>query len=97
MEKLSNSQMIEKLANFRATGDKLAEDVFDISEKIISIVEYLQAKADKTDSENETYSKLTELSQILLSSILDADKYNQSMWKDYTQVIKNLGGGAKNG
>ncbi|WP_152999637.1 hypothetical protein [Pantoea stewartii] len=97
MEKLSNAQMIEKLANFRATGDKLAEDVFDISEKVFTIVEHLQAKLEKTDAENETYSKLAELSEILLSSILDADKYNQSMWKDYTQVIKNLGGSAKNG
>ncbi|MBD8157219.1 hypothetical protein ABEH00_10025 [Pantoea agglomerans] len=96
MEKLSNAQMIEKLASFRATGDQLAEDVFDISEKFFSIVEALQAKVDKTDVENEVYDKLNELTGVIFSSVLDAEKYNNSMWKDYTKVIKNLGGAAKN-
>lgn len=92
MKKLNNSEMIDSLSRFRAAGDKLSEDVFELSSLLLSISSELERKADKTDVEQAIYDKIASKVELILRATLNANDYNDSMWKDYTSVIKQLGG-----
>lgn len=91
MNTLSNKKMIEHLARFRDAGDKLSEDVFGIALKIFEIIAEIEAKNEIAEGEAAVLSKLKGMSEMLLRATLDANEYNDSMWKDYTKVIKALG------
>lgn len=91
VETLTNKQMIEHLSKFRDAGDKLSEHIYDISIKIFEVIADLQARQNRSEGEEQTLRKLSDLSELLLSSAVDSGKYNQSMWHDYTKVIKALG------
>ncbi|PPE50885.1 hypothetical protein [Escherichia coli] len=90
MEQLKRKEMIEKLAKFRAAADKMSEDVYNISLKILSITSDLEHKSDKTPEEFAIYERLSELSNSIINASLNANAYNRSMWEDYTSVIKSL-------
>ncbi|HDG1688507.1 TPA: hypothetical protein PFE28_004513, partial [Kluyvera cryocrescens] len=88
---LSNKQMIEHLSRFRDAGDKLSEDIYNISMRIFDIISEAEARENKSEGEEALLSRLRGMSEIIMSSALDSNKYNDSMWKDYTRVIKSLG------
>lgn len=92
MKKLSNTEIIDKLANFREYGDKVSEDVFELSSLLLSISEDIDKKTEKTEFEKALAERLHSNLQLIGQSILNAHAYNDSLWKDYTQVIKQLGG-----
>lgn len=99
MDKLTNKQMIERLTKFRDAGDKLSDDIYNISLHIFDIIKDADARQNKDEAENETIKKLKNMIELLMQSSLDSYHYNQSMWDDYTTVIKSLGensGGNKN-
>ncbi|MCK7307890.1 MULTISPECIES: hypothetical protein [Enterobacter] len=92
MKKLSNTEIIDKLSKFRAAGDKISEDVFELSSLLLSISEDIDKLAEKTESEKALSRRLHANLQLIGQSILNAHAYNDSMWKDYRVVIKQLGG-----
>lgn len=92
MKKLSNTEIIDKLSRFRAAGDKISEDVFELSSLLLSISEDIDKLAEKTESEQALSRRLHANLQLIGQSILNAHAYNDSMWKDYRVVIKQLGG-----
>ncbi|MET3816255.1 hypothetical protein [Pantoea sp. UYEF8] len=92
MKKLSNTEIIDKLSRFRAAGDKISEDVFELSSLLLSITEEIDQKANKTAEEKAISEKIASHLQLIGQSILNAHAYNDSLWKDYTSVIKQLGG-----
>ncbi|EMF5054506.1 MULTISPECIES: hypothetical protein [Serratia] len=91
MDNLSNKQMIEHLSRFRDAGDKLSDDIFNLSLKILDIINEAEGRANRTDEDSVILAQLKNMSEMLISSTLDANAYNNSMWKDYTKVIKALG------
>lgn len=91
MEKLTKKQMLERLAKFRAAGDQINDDLSNLSERVLSIYQYISVKEDKTADEEEVCRQLKELMEPILKSVVDSHNYNQSKWKDYTQVVKTLG------
>lgn len=91
MDKISKKQMLEKLAKFRAAGDQINNDLNNLSERILSIYQYISVKEDKTTEEEEVCRQLKQLLEPILQYALNSHNYNQSMWKDYTQVVKALG------
>lgn len=92
MKKLSNTEIIDKLSNFRAAGDKLSEDVFELSSLLLSISSEIDEKADKTAEEEAISKKILSQLNLIGQSVLNAHSYNDSLWNDYTVVIKQLGG-----
>ncbi|WP_145055757.1 hypothetical protein [Mixta calida] len=91
MSGLSNKEMIERLARFRDAGDKLYDDVFNITVKISDIIQELDSNPERNEAENSVLSNLKSMSEMLIQAALDANEYNASMLKDYTKVIKALG------
>lgn len=92
MKKLSNTEIIDKLSNFRAAGDKLSEDVFELSSILLGISSEIDEKAVKTAEEEAISKKILSHLNLIGQSILNAHAYNDSLWNDYTVVIKQLGG-----
>jgi hypothetical protein len=92
MKKLSNTEIINKLSNFRAAGDRISENVFELSSLLLSISEEIDKKAVITEEEKAVSERIHSNLQVIGQSILNAHAYNDSMWKDYTMVIKQLGG-----
>ncbi|MBW7622343.1 hypothetical protein LDJ78_23945 [Citrobacter portucalensis] len=91
MDSLSNKQMIEHLSRFRDAGDKLSEDIYNISMRIFELISETEARENRSEGEEAMLSRLKQIVELLLSSALDSHNYNESMWKDYTKVIKALG------
>lgn len=92
MKKLNNTEMIDNLARFRESGDKLSDDVFELSSLLLNISAELEQKADKTAEERVILEKISSSSELIVKSIMHANEYNNSMWVDYMPVIKHLGG-----
>ncbi|EMG7934212.1 hypothetical protein V5M84_002285 [Enterobacter hormaechei] len=91
MEKINKKQMVEKLAKFRATADQINEDLNSLSQNVISIYQTLSLKESMTEEEQAVWLQLKGLLEPILQSTLHSHNYNQSMWRDYTQVVKALG------
>lgn len=90
MEKLKRKDIIERLSRFRACGDQLSDDLYELSMNVLSITNELEVRNDLTPEEQAIFDKLRALTQPIMKATLDADKYNRSMLKDYTSVIKSL-------
>lgn len=91
MKKLSNTEMIDHLARFREAGDKLSEDVFELSSLLLDISSGLEKKENRSVEEQEIYERITSNTTLILKSILHANEYNNTLWVDYSPVIKHLG------
>lgn len=91
MEKITKKQMIERLTRFRAASDQINDDLNRLSEKVLMIYQLISVKPDKTPEEEEVSRQLQGLVEPILESTLHSHNYNDSMWKDYTLVIKALG------
>lgn len=91
MEKLTNKQMIERLVSFRTSSDKVNDDLIDLSQKVLLILEDMTSFKDMSEREERIYRKLSELVEPILEGIIDSQNYNESMWGDYTNVVKALG------
>jgi len=91
LEKLTKQQMIERLSKFRAASDKINDDLNDLSEKILSIYQLVVAKPELTHEEEVIVGNLRGLIDPILKTIVDSQKYNESLLKNYTPVIKALG------
>ncbi|MDF7789595.1 hypothetical protein CG435_10845 [Pantoea ananatis] len=91
MKKLSNTEMITHLSRFREAGDKLSEDVFELSSLLLNISTELEKKGNKNPEEQEIYDKISSNTNLILKSILHANEYNNTLWEDYSPVIKLLG------
>ncbi|CDZ82741.1 hypothetical protein I5373_02790 [Citrobacter koseri] len=91
MDSLSNKQMIEHLSRFRDAGDKLSEDIYNISIRIFDLISETEARENRSEGEDLMLSRLKQMIDLLLASSNDSHNYNESMWKDYTKVIKALG------
>lgn len=91
VDKLTKKQMLERLAKFRAAGDQINDDLNSLAERILSIYQHISSKDDRTPEEEEVYRQLHDLLTPILQSALNSHNYTQSMWKDYTQVVKSLG------
>lgn len=92
MKKFSNREMIDSLARFRESGDKLSEGVFELSSLLLSISTEIEQKPDKTPEEQAIFEKISSNSELIVNTIMHANEYNNSLWVDYTPVIKHLGG-----
>lgn len=92
MTKLSNTEMIDHLARFREAGDKLSEDVFELSSLLLNISSELELKPNKSEEELAIFEKIASNSDLIVNSIMNANDYNNTLWVDYTPVIKHLGG-----
>lgn len=93
MEKLKRKDMIERLSRFRACGDQISDDLYNLSLKILNITSELETKSAREEishDEEAILLKLQELTEQILRSSLNADKYNKSLLKDYSSVIKSL-------
>lgn len=90
MEKLKRKEIIERLSRFRACGDQLSDDLYNISMEILNITSELESRDDLTPEECEIFKKLSALTQPIMQASLNSDKYNKSMLKDYTSAIKSL-------
>ncbi|MDT7011996.1 hypothetical protein [Enterobacter cancerogenus] len=90
MEKLSKSMLLEHLSNYRAASDKVVEDIYELSEKILPIISELMVKPDKTEFEQQIANKLSALTEKFIVASLNAHDYNRSVWKDYKKVINAL-------
>lgn len=90
MEKISRSVLLEHLSNYRAASDKVVEDVYELSEKILPLISELRAKPDKTDFEQQLSDNLNALTEKFIRASLNAHDYNRSLWKDYKKVINAL-------
>lgn len=91
MKKISNTEMIDHLSRFRAAGDKVSESVFELSSILLKLATDLESKESRTEEEQAILDELMEKLNFVLSSVLIANDYNNSMWTDYTPVIKQLG------
>lgn len=91
MEKLTKKQMLESLSRFRAASDLINDDLNKLLERVLSIHQSIDGKAEKTPEEEAIRLQLAGLVDLIIQSTNDSHKYNESMWKDYTQVIKALG------
>lgn len=92
MKKLSNTEMIDSLARFRESGDKLSEDVFELSSLLLNISSELERKENKSEEEKVIFDNIASNAELIVNSILHANEYNNTLWVDYTPVIKSLGG-----
>lgn len=92
MTKLKNTAVIDHLAEFRRAGEKLSEDVFELSSLLLDISTKLEKKADRSEDEKAIYKEITSNAELIVKSILHANEYNNSIWVNYTPVIKHLGG-----
>lgn len=91
MKKISNTEMIDHLSRFRAAGDKVSESVFELSTILLKLSTDLESKEIRTEEEQAIFDVLKENINLVLSSVMSANEYNNSMWVDYTPVIKQLG------
>lgn len=91
MEKLNKKQAVERLARFRATADQINEDLNSLSQNVITIYQSLSLKERMTEEEEVICLQLRGLLEPILQSTLHSHNYNQSIWRDYTQVVKALG------
>lgn len=91
MNTLSNKQMIEHLSKFRDAGDKLSEDIYNISLRIFAVIDAIQSRENRSEGEELILSQLSGMAELLMSSALHSNDYNRSLWDDYTKVIKALG------
>lgn len=97
MKKLSNTEMIDHLSRFREAGEKLSEDVFELSYLLLKISSDLERKDNKSPEEQDIYEKISSNTELILKSITHANEYNNTLWVDYSPVIKHLGkDGVKN-
>lgn len=83
--------MIDSLARFREAGDKLSDDVFELSSLLLNISSELEQKPEKTAQELVILERISSSSELIVQSIMHANEYNNSLWVDYTPVIKHLG------
>lgn len=83
--------MIERLVSFRTSSDKVNDDLIDLSQKVLLILEDMTSFKDMSEREERIYRKLSELVEPILEGIIDSQNYNESMWGDYTNVVKALG------
>lgn len=83
--------MIELLVNFRSASDQLNSDLGELSEKILSILSEINKFAEMSEREQKIQRMLAEIVEPVLNGILHSHNYNESMWKDYTRVVKALG------
>ena len=90
MEKLKRKEIIERLSRFRACGDRLSDDLYNLSMKVLNITSELEVKPVLTNEEREIFDKLSALTQPIMQATLNSNEYNKSMLKDYTSVIKSL-------
>jgi hypothetical protein len=91
VENLTKKQMIESLVSFREASDQLNDDLSNLSEKILSILAEVNGFADMSEREQKIQQKLAQLVEPILYGLKHSHHYNESMWKDYTQVVKALG------
>lgn len=91
MQKLSKKEIIEHLSRFRAASDNINDDLANLSSKFLNMLGELENKQDKTPEEQVICSKLGTLVEDIFKGIISSNGYNNSLWKDYTQVIKALG------
>jgi len=91
VEKLTKKEMIELLVNFRAASDRLNSDLSDLSEKTLLILGEVNKFPEMTEREQKIQQKLAELVGVILTGIAHSHEYNESMWNDYTRVVKALG------
>lgn len=83
--------MIEHLVNFRAASDQINDDLGELSGRILNILGDVNRIEDMTDREKTIQKNLSELLSTILSGLAHSNSYNDSMWKDYTKVVKALG------
>lgn len=91
MEKLTKQQMIERLSKFRAASDTINDDLNDLSERVLSVYQLIISKPELTQEEEVIVRSLRDLMDPILKSVLDSQKYNDALWKNYTPVIQALG------
>ncbi|PKC39248.1 hypothetical protein V461_21730 [Pantoea ananatis BRT98] len=92
MKKQNNTEIIDSLSRFRASADKLSDGVFDLSSLLLSISTELENKKNRTQEEDRILSQIASQTNLIAQSIMNANEYNNSLWVDYTPVIKQLGG-----
>lgn len=83
--------MIEHLASFRASSDQVNDDLAELSQKILHVLDEIDNFEGRSEREEKLRNSLSALVQPILSGIVHSQSYNDSLWKDYTQVVKALG------
>jgi hypothetical protein len=91
VQKLSKKEAIEHLSRFRTASDKINDDLTNLSSKFLNMLTDLENKPDKTPEEQTICLKLGTLVEDVFKGIVSSNEYNNSLWKDYTKVIKALG------
>ncbi|CNI04378.1 hypothetical protein [Yersinia ruckeri] len=91
MQKLSKKEAIEHLSRFRAASDSINDDLTNLSSKLLNMLTDLENKLDKTPEEQAICLKLGTLVEDVIRGTISSNEYNNSLWKDYTKVIKALG------
>lgn len=86
---MKRKEIIKKLTAFRSYSDKMSDDLFDLSIKILDITGALESKS-RTSEEDALYAKLSDLTQIIMKATLNSNKYNESLINDYMPVLKSL-------
>ncbi|MGU3521813.1 hypothetical protein ACLBW2_01720 [Enterobacteriaceae bacterium C23F] len=88
--KNDKKEILESLSRFRNAGDKLSDDIFNLSSKILAVLESIP-HADQRSPELESVTRqLNEMVSDVLQSTLDANTYSQSLFKDYTKAVKKI-------
>lgn len=91
MDKLLKKKMIEHLASFRAASDRVNDDLSDLSQKILLILDEVSKFENINEREEKVRNSLSALVEPIMNGIIHSHEYNNSMWNDYTQVVKTLG------
>ncbi|EOA4402464.1 hypothetical protein ACTWBQ_000011 [Citrobacter amalonaticus] len=88
--KNDKKEILESLSKFRGASDKLSDDIFNLSSKILRVLESLPKPKDRTPEMDMVYQQLNDMVNDVLQSSLDANSYNESLYKDYTKAVKKI-------
>ncbi|EKS7780420.1 hypothetical protein ACOGYP_001825 [Edwardsiella piscicida] len=88
--KNDKKEIIESLSRFRNASDKLSDDIFNLSSKILAVLENIPHSDQRSPELESVAHQLNEMVSDVLQSTLDANTYSQSLFKDYTKAVKKI-------
>lgn len=88
--KNDKKEILESLSRYRNASDKLSDDIFNLSSKLIGIIESFPAHDVRTPEVEAAYQQVAGMLSDVLQATLDANQYTDSLYKDYTKAIKRI-------
>nr|ELR5112608.1 hypothetical protein [Providencia stuartii] len=89
----SKKEILEDLARFRAHGDVLYKDLYEVSTTALRLMSNFENRLKQSDSEEDKrlLAEMHQFVDMVITATIHSNEYADSLLKDYGQALKKIG------